>query len=1135
MAEIRGEKVSFNKRDIVPLHELPSAQAEDPIIVHCPAPRSMVRAFLKVFTALIILAFLSIGGIILSVETGAVDNALSTQAGQALERAIGPRYEARIGSSAIRFASGFRLALVAQDVDIIERDTGQHLSRARAIGMALDPLALLAGRVSVESLEADGMELDTALLPKGNGLDLASLRIDGVPAMLEIAFKALDGFAQTFQRSGTEEIDISDIAIRLPQMENGKLMTVSLRELSLTPQPDGGYSLAGDVAFNGEVATLSLVATGGAGGTISGFDARLDGFDIGPLVEKHDPEGLLHEGLNVKAGLNIAARRALENAQPSLLVSLAVGDGTLYLGGDAQPISGGNVNARYDFDSSTVAVEHSRLTFGQTIVPLAGEIRDSAEGFDLALRAEQGVAFAEGSGETPVPFDLKIDGKYDKAAKTLNVPALYVKSPLGDMGGSLKVRFGVGSPEISFGGQITQMEASAVKQLWPFWMARKVRPWVVGNLYGGTVRNASIAVFIPQGRMCGPGCPLELHESELQIRFDIDNTRLNIAGDIPPLRDASAHFELIGEKVDVNITKAASYFPSNRTLTLENSKFAIASVYDKPLMANLDLNVSGSADTVAELATFRPINALKDTDFKPGDFTGQVKANAKVTVGLLSSQTPPPPVWAASLDLNDVSLTRPFVGRQISAVNGSMNIDNDTLTLVGKGKIDDVPMDIDLTEPTRKTSPVARQLSLKAVLNDGQVAKLAPELSKVLGGTTRLEINSADPQRQSVKLDLSKASIVLPGVGWSKGVGIPADASFTMETVDGRTNIGNFTLKGDGFGADGELAFDKSGLTSANFSRLQLSALDDYAVSISAAKKSYSITASGKSADLRPLIAQFRNSAGGGAGGASGAGGEDGDLSSLTVKAQFDKVYGFNDESISSFSTQVSVRQGKVRSVDFKGVTGKGQAVVAQTSTKGDTATMNLTSSDAGSFARFANLYTRLRGGLLNVVLSSANGSDWSGSIDMRNFAVVNEAKLQDIVATPTGEDGRSLNKAVRRNIDVSSEKFQRGFARVVYVGGTLAMENGVVRGEQIGATFQGVVKDRNGNMDMTGTFMPAYGLNRLFGELPFIGIFLGNGRDRGLLGITFKLTGNVDTPKLAINPLSLIAPGVFRQIFEFQ
>ena len=57
----------------------------------------------------------------------------------------------------------------------------------------------------------------------------------------------------------------------------------------------------------------------------------------------------------------------------------------------------------------------------------------------------------------------------------------------------------------------------------------------------------------------------------------------------------------------------------------------------------------------------------------------------------------------------------------------------------------------------------------------------------------------------------------------------------------------------------------------------------------------------------------------------------------------------------------------------------------------------------------------------------------------------------------------------------------------------------------------------------------------KIVGELPLIGVLLGNGRDRGLLGITFKLNGPFNQPKLTINPLSIIAPGVFRSIFEFQ
>ena len=69
----------------------------------------------------------------------------------------------------------------------------------------------------------------------------------------------------------------------------------------------------------------------------------------------------------------------------------------------------------------------------------------------------------------------------------------------------------------------------------------------------------------------------------------------------------------------------------------------------------------------------------------------------------------------------------------------------------------------------------------------------------------------------------------------------------------------------------------------------------------------------------------------------------------------------------------------------------------------------------------------------------------------------------------------------------------------------------------------------------MTGTFLPAYGLNRIFGEIPLIGEILGNGRDKGLIGITFKLSGAAKSPELTVNPISLVAPGIFRQIFEFQ
>lgn len=47
--------------------------------------------------------------------------------------------------------------------------------------------------------------------------------------------------------------------------------------------------------------------------------------------------------------------------------------------------------------------------------------------------------------------------------------------------------------------------------------------------------------------------------------------------------------------------------------------------------------------------------------------------------------------------------------------------------------------------------------------------------------------------------------------------------------------------------------------------------------------------------------------------------------------------------------------------------------------------------------------------------------------------------------------------------------------------------------------------------------------------------MLLGNGRDRGLIGVTYRLRGKASKPDLDINPLSVIAPGIFRSIFEYR
>jgi hypothetical protein len=63
---------------------------------------------------------------------------------------------------------------------------------------------------------------------------------------------------------------------------------------------------------------------------------------------------------------------------------------------------------------------------------------------------------------------------------------------------------------------------------------------------------------------------------------------------------------------------------------------------------------------------------------------------------------------------------------------------------------------------------------------------------------------------------------------------------------------------------------------------------------------------------------------------------------------------------------------------------------------------------------------------------------------------------------------------------------------------------------------------------------VPLYGLNSAFGAIPILGRVLVGRQGEGVVGITFAIKGKLDDPTVLVNPMSVMAPGIFRQIFDF-
>ena len=98
---------------------------------------------------------------------------------------------------------------------------------------------------------------------------------------------------------------------------------------------------------------------------------------------------------------------------------------------------------------------------------------------------------------------------------------------------------------------------------------------------------------------------------------------------------------------------------------------------------------------------------------------------------------------------------------------------------------------------------------------------------------------------------------------------------------------------------------------------------------------------------------------------------------------------------------------------------------------------------------------------------------------------------------------------------------------------GQFVMHDAVINGPLVSASMRGKVDFRAKSLDVGGTYVPMSGLMRAPAEIPVVGPLLTGPRGEGIFGMTFAIQGSMAKPELVMNPLSIITPGIFRELFQ--
>jgi hypothetical protein len=322
------------------------------------------------------------------------------------------------------------------------------------------------------------------------------------------------------------------------------------------------------------------------------------------------------------------------------------------------------------------------------------------------------------------------------------------------------------------------------------------------------------------------------------------------------------------------------------------------------------------------------------------------------------------------------------------------------------------------------------------------------------------------------------------------------------------------------FGADGALE-------KADLPQVKLSPGDDLRVQIERAANVYRVGLRGNVGDARPVLKWMTGAQAG-----SGAKGREREHKDFDLDLQVNILTGFNDEALTGVQAKLSSRNREVRALQMRGQFRSAPFEAQVARREGGLPTLTVQTADAGATLRFLDLYRRMAGGELRLQAALTDGTQ-TGSIRIDKFALRNEPALRRIAAgqpIPGGSEERGGNPLTRLEGEQVyftrlTGEFQRSASRVDY-------KDVVIYGAQVGFNVSGFVDYALDRTDISGTFVPAYGLNNVFSQVPIVGIILGGDKNEGLFAIDFRVAGPASAPTLTVNPITAVTPGILRKLF---
>ncbi|MDP3692216.1 DUF3971 domain-containing protein [Bradyrhizobium sp.] len=1082
----------------------------------------------------------------------------------AIEENIGHGNTVEIGGTQIERAGRIRVAVRIRDIVVRDSDS-VIVATAPKAEVKLSGSALLMGRLRAESLNLVDAELAVRIAP--DGTVTVSAGDTDKPLATGVASKKEAGLPPTFPRptaampppggapsstpgttttpaapvgdsaqsgllagldwldslslTGLDGQNLNEIGLKngnlvVDDQQRGNKWTFENISLSLRRPSDGGVALS--LGEEGSRAWSLRVLVGAPANGVRSVDIRATNVPAANILL-----AMRVKDLTYSADLPLTGELKGELGRDGLPTyfrgKVTAGAGHI-IDSDTpdypMAIDSADINLEWDSGRRVLVAPFkiisgsNRVTLLAHLEPPNGNIAEWQLGFSGGT-----IVLAGADNEPPLIFNrIAIGLRFDTDRKRVLLTQADISNGEIGVAGTGSVEYS-GEPRLTLGFAGTPMSASALKRMWPILIVPEVREWVIERVERGSMQRIEVGVNSPVRNLSRRGPPIP--DDGLSVNIVASGVTLRPVDEMPLVRDADLKAVVTGRTATVTIGQAASDTPAGRKLTISDFVFEVPDMAPKPSPAKIRFRIDGPVPAMAEILASDRLSEFSGTLIDPNSSKGTVSALVTLGLPVKGALSKADTTFAITADLSGFSADKLVMNQKLESNALKVMANNAGYQVKGEVKINGQSASLDYRKPNEGDADIKMQ----ATLDDASRARLGFDLGPAVTGAIPLKLSGkiGETSRMGIEADLTalKLDNILPG--WIKLPGKSSRAVFNVVQKQQSTRLEDIVIDGGGVSIKGSLEVDQNGdLVNASFPTYSPSEGDKSSLKAERSPDgSLKVTMRGDVFDGRAFLK-------------SAISGREADAKSKAKSIDFDvdlklgAVAGFYGEAVRSVDVKLSRRNGLIRSFALSGKLGRDTPLTADLRGRAQgREVIYLETADAGAFLRFTDTYSKVIGGQLSLAMDppTADPGAKEGLVNIRDFSVKGEAALERAAAGgPAGTQ--------------SSVTFSRLRAEFTRNNGQLTVREGVVKGPIIGATIEGNINYPANQVRMSGTFVPMYGLNNMFGQIPIVGLFLGGGSNEGLIGVTYEVVGTPGAPVLRINPISAMAPGVLRKIFEF-